>query len=235
MPNTAKVASLNTFWTKRIWRNAVENAQYIHEYEVRNSQPLITEEVTLQKRNRTSLLQGKFSPRPLTEIWSENTPEFIAPHMPGWDGQRVEPWRLESRHVFWYNLVKAMDLAPFTGQDTTFADWVGAYVDLRAIRSDPADFTRFWLEDVQLEAVPRQWVRWAVNLMQTDRKVTAGNPADGQHSSYLVDCELFLTADAPLVSVLEAVHEDAPFSFAKPLLISGDRAIPIMERLAAAL
>ncbi len=137
--------------------------------------------------------------------------------------------------VFWQQLVEVVSRAPFTAEDTTFADWVGAYVDLAAVRSDPIDFTRFWFEEVALAAVPRQWIRWAVDTVQTDRKVTGGNPADQQHSSYLLDCDVFLSADAAFVAVLQAVREDAPFSLAEPRLVRGDRTIPIMERLRAVL
>lgn len=235
MPDTAKVASLNAFWTKRVWRIAQQDAQGIHDYEATNAQPLIASEMLRQKHNRTSLLRGKFNLRPLTALMEKATPERAATRAPGWSGEPVEAWRTNSREIFWHALVSTTDRSPFTGEDRTFADWVGAYLDLPTIRSDPADFTRFWLEDVQIEAVRRQWVRWAVQMMQNDRKVTPGNPADRQHSSYLVDCDLFLSADAALISVLEIVGEDAPFPFAKPVLVSGDRSVPIMDRLAAAL
>lgn len=82
--------------------------------------------------------------------------------------------------------------------------------------------------------MPRHWLRWAVNLIQSNAKVTPGNPADEQHSTHLLDCDMFLTADARYVKVLQQVREDAPFPFAEPRLVSGDRSAPIIDRIAAA-
>ena len=82
-----------------------------------------------------------------------------------------------------------------SGEDATAADWVGAYVNLSHLSSDRADFTRFWTEDVELQRMHRIWLRWAVNLIQCESKITTGNPADEQHSTYFLDCDVFLTAD----------------------------------------
>ncbi|WP_159080521.1 hypothetical protein [Nocardia suismassiliense] len=234
MPDTAKAASLHTFWTRRIWRAAVQDAQRIHDHEAAQK-PIFDAAVALQKKNRSLLLQGNLSMRPLTALLASGSAEVAARCAQGWNGDPIEAWRLDSRMVFWQQLVEVVSRAPFTAEDTTFADWVGAYVDLAAVRSDPIDFTRFWFEEVALAAVPRQWIRWAVDTVQTDRKVTGGNPADQQHSSYLLDCDVFLSADAAFVAVLQAVREDAPFSLAEPRLVRGDRTIPIMERLRAVL
>jgi hypothetical protein len=72
-------------------------------------------------------------------------------------------------------------------------------------------------------------------VMQLDFKVTPGNPADEQHSTYLLDGDLFLSADARYISLLGKVREDSPFNFAEPRLVSGDRNIPVLDRLEAAL
>jgi hypothetical protein len=48
-------------------------------------------------------------------------------------------------------------------------------------------------------------------------------PADEQHSSYLVDSDLFLSADSRYVSALITAREDAPFAMAEPRLVSGDQ------------
>jgi hypothetical protein len=71
--------------------------------------------------------------------------------------------------------------------------------------------------------------------MQAEFKVTGGNPADEQHSADLLDCDFFLTADSNFVKVLTAVREDAPFPLAEPRLVSGDRSVPVLERLTSAL
>ena len=140
-----------------------------------------------------------------------------------------------SEPATWRELVVIGGRAILTKEDATYADWVGAYVDLSRLRSNPEDFTRFWLHDINRDAVPRNWLRLDVNLVQSCFKITSGNPADEQHSSYGVDCDLFLSADARYVSVLEIVREDAPFSFAQPRLVSGDRSVPVIDCIEATL
>lgn len=122
-----------------------------------------------------------------------------------------------------------------TREDSTFADWVGAYLNLRVPRSDLADFTRFWTDDVELERMPRNWLRWAMHLVQTTQKTGSGNPADEQHSVYLLDCDVFMSADARYIAALRMVRADAPFEFASPVLVSGDRDIQALDRIVGAL
>ncbi|MCG8919332.1 hypothetical protein L6E12_26510 [Actinokineospora sp. PR83] len=233
MPDTARVASLHGFWTKAIWRQASRDSSPLHRYEVANTQKH-DHVIATQKRQRSLFLQDKAPLRPLTGLMVHEAAD-AGRHLPGWDGRPVEPWRVAARAFHWYELVQVTARALLTREDTTTADWVGAHVDLARLRADPEDFTRFWLQDVRVDALRRQWVRWAVNLLQADQKITKGNPADEQHCSYLVDCDLFLSADARCVAVFEIVNEDAPFPVARPVLVSGDRGVPVLERIARVL
>jgi hypothetical protein len=81
----------------------------------------------------------------------------------------------------------------------------------------------------------RNWLRWAVNFVQTGFKVTPGNPADEQHGTYLLDADVYLSADATYIKVLQTVYEDAPFPMAEPRRVSGDQTIPVLDRILAAL
>jgi hypothetical protein len=132
-------------------------------------------------------------------------------------------------------LTKEDTTCPASPSRPGWADWVGAFVDLAAIQRSRSEFLRFWAYDVDLESMPRNWIRWAVNILQHTEKVTRGNPSDEQHSAYLVDCDLFLTADSRYASVLQSVREDAPFEMAETKLVSGDRAIPVLDRVRALL
>ncbi|MGC4940873.1 hypothetical protein [Kribbella sp. DT2] len=69
----------------------------------------------------------------------------------------------------------------------------------------------------------------------SDRTVSEYLLQHEQHSSYLVDCDLFLTADTRFASTLQIVKEDAPFAMAETRLVSGDRSVPVLERISAAL
>ncbi|MBM0232484.1 hypothetical protein AB0B39_27635 [Micromonospora sp. NPDC049114] len=235
MPDTATVASLNTFWTRTIWRQARETSERLHLWQ-QAQPPIAPHIVRQQRRQRHDVLETRFSFRPLTAIKARLAPETPDHYRAGWiEGDEVDAWRAELRDLYWHQLVVVPGRAVVTRQDTTFADWVGAYVDLRRLGSSRADFTRFWLYDASAEAVPRNWIRWAVRHIQTTQKISGGNPADEQHSSYLVDADIFLSADSRYVSTLKIVRDDAPFAMAEPRLVSGDRCVPILDRLAAVL
>ncbi len=229
-PDTARVASLQGFWTKRIWREAAVDSQRLHDYQ-RGQRPVRDHLLAVQRGHRAEVTRTSANVRPLTALQLAAPPGTPDSVLRGWDGQPVEAWRVASRDVYWHQLAVVGGRAAVTAEDTTFADWVGAYVDLRALRADPTEFTRFWLSDVSLQAMPRNWLRWAVSIAQTQYKVTGGNAADEQHSSYLLDCDLFLSADASFIQVLQDVREDAPFTFARPMLVSGDDSSPVVERI----
>ena len=235
MPDTTRVWSLNNFWTKQIWRAALENSQILYE---RGVGQLAERDaiISSQRTQRTEAIRTNFKMRHLAELTASPSPESpVQSDIPGWSGDPVEPWRVACRHVFWYYLVTIACRAVLTKEDATFADWVGAYVDLSRLRSSPEDFTRFWLYDVNRDAVPRNWLRWAVNFVQPAFKITPGNPFDEQHSSYLLDCDLFLSADARYISVLKIIYEESPFTIAEPRLVSGDRTLSVLDRIEASL
>jgi hypothetical protein len=234
MPDTARVWFLNNFWTKRIWGAALEDSGPMHEYETSRAH-LNDELVDTQRIQRRDFIASNFTVLPLTALTVTPNPDIPSSHLPGWQGEPAEAWRVFCCVLFWHQLAVIGGRAILTKEDATFADWVGAYVDLSKLRSDPADFTQFWLYEVILDSIPRNWLRWAVNLVQLEVKVTHGNPADAQHSTYLVDADLFLTADARYVSVLEMVRKSSPFKFARPCLVGGDRNIPVLDRLQTAL
>jgi hypothetical protein len=234
MPDTTQVWLLNTFWTKKIWRRAQIDSQPFHDYQkgLMARHRILVER---QRDNRTRMLQSGFKPGPLTEVVVTPDPDAPESYLAGWNREPVEMWRVANRDIYWRELSIVSGRAILTKEDTTIADWVGSYVDLTRLRSNHSDFTKFWFQDVDLNAMRRNWLRWAVDLAQFDYKVTGGNPADAQHSSYLLDCDLFLSADARYVDVLKLVRGDAPFNFAEPRLVSGDRTMPIIDRLTAAL
>jgi hypothetical protein len=234
MPDTTAVWLLNNFWTKKIWRQALLDSQPFHDYQKKLIVPSRIL-VDRQRDNRARMLESDFKLRPLTKLMVTPDPEAPESYLAGWDGRPAEMWRVSNRDLYWRELSVVSGRAVLTKEDTTIADWVGSYADLTSLRSSHTDFTRFWLQDVDLRAMRRNWLRWAVDIAQFNYKVTGGNPADAQHSSYLLDCDLFLSADTRYVEVLKLVREDAPFRFAEPRLVSGDRAIPVLDRLAAVL
>jgi hypothetical protein len=227
-PDTGKVASLNAFWTKRIQREAVEDSRRLHDYQ-RSQQPIKNFLVDHHQEMRSEAIRTEFNARPLTGIKATANPDAPEAYLRGWDGSPAEVWRVATREIVWHALRVAGRAT--AGEGTTYADWLGAYVDLAALKRDPAAFTAFWLEEVDVQAVPRQWLRWAVNTAQTMFKVTGGNPADEQHSAYLIDCDYLSTADARYAEVLTLVREDAPFPMATAVKVSGDTGRTMVDRL----
>ena len=234
IPLTGRVWSLNNFWTNRVWREALHDSQRMHDYEMRQA-PVRDYLIDTQKRDRNSFLQSDFKIGPLTGLVVKADQNTSETYFGGWSGEPVEFWRILLRDLHWHQLGVVVDRAAVTREDTTTADWVGAYVDLSSLRNDRADFTRFWIEDISVSNIPRNWLRCAVRVAQSYYKITSGNPADEQHSAYLVDCDLFLSADNRYISKLNFIRDSAPFSFAELRLVSGDRNIPIIDRLEAAI
>jgi hypothetical protein len=162
-------------------------------------------------------------------------PDATAEYMAGWDGTPVAEWRLRNRDIWWHALVTVYGRALFTKEHTTYADWVGAYVDLRSIRQNPESFTRLWLEEIDVRAVPRAWLRWAISSAQVTQKVTPGNPIDSQHTAYLVDCDLFLTSDVRFHHALKVVATHAPIPVGEPCLVAHDSQRSVIDRIIAGL
>jgi predicted nucleic acid-binding protein len=133
----------------------------------------------------------------------------------GWDaGTKVAPWRFELLSVQRKALVLDPIRVHITGQAATYADWIGAYVDLRRVRSNLRDFGHLILYDVVEEQLPRTWLRWAAALVQHSMKLGRGNPVDAQLAAYLIDADLFVTNDKRFTRILEAVRPSAKVSYA---------------------
>ncbi|MDJ0356048.1 hypothetical protein [Paenarthrobacter sp. PH39-S1] len=239
IPNHARVASLRTFWLKKVWRQALKDSSAMHEYQ-RGQLPMRKQVVQRQKHNRTELLRTKFKLDDLTQLAGQDEdfgPGKASPRgdLPGWDGSRRDLWRLNLAQLAWHQLAVVGPRAGITGEDRTMTDWIEPWVDLGKLRSNPKSFVQMWLEEAHIADVPRNWLNWAVDVVQWTGRVGSGNPADAQHSSYLIDCDLFLTADSRFVDILERVRADAPFPFAATVLVDGDRAKSTADRIEHAL
>lgn len=226
-PDSARVASLQTSWLKTVWRQALEDSTRMHEIQ-RDASTMRKHIVQRQKLNRSEMLRSKFVMGDLTQLIGEHK-DFGPDHatllgsLPGWDGSSTAAWRLNLAQLLWHQLGIVGPRAGITGEDRTITDWIEPWVDLGKLRSNPERFVSMWLEEASIAEVPRNWLNWAVDVVQWTSKVGSGNPADAQHSSYLVDCDLFLTADSRFVEILERVRRDAPFTFARTVLVDGDR------------
>lgn len=149
-----------------------------------------------------------------------NTVRF-AKSIDGWDGDDVASWRAEG-------LMYARDnfgVPPFS-------DWLAERVDLKAAHFPfGRDWVRFWLYGVAAKHMSRWWIRSAWQLFQRARKVTSGTPCDGQLSTYLYDCDVFLTSDKVLGEILERCRMETPAPMGRIRVISVDEALRLPDLL----
>jgi hypothetical protein len=113
---------------------------------------------------------------------------YSTPSVPlhGWKGDAVAAWRV---HAF-LSVTPALD-----DPEHPYTTWLNADVDVKAMLSDPAGWVSFWFYDVNLQAVPRCWLRWAFDFLQGFRKVTDGTPCDTQLATYLPEADVVLSSD----------------------------------------
>ena len=154
---------------------------------------------------------------------------YIVP-MPGWDGAEFDTWRGYGEQHWWDVL--------FVRRHETFLDWLGAWIDLDKIQSDPAGWVSFWTRQVSAERLPREWVRWAMNEVQATRKVTSGTPVDNQIATYLPDYAVFITSDRGFAECIEALRPSAPVPLAMTSIAPAGAAVvehvlAVLENLAS--
>jgi hypothetical protein len=232
MPDTAEVASLNSFWTKRIWREARHRASATRvDGAERSHQDLITRN---QRTNASNAEAEAFDILDLNALVASPQPGDALKGR-GWRDERpVALWRAENAVLYWYQVIVVGSRAIVTKEDSTFTDWVGAYVDLRELRRHEDEFFAMWLYDVNAKAVLRNWVAWAIVWAQMQRKVEQSGAIDAQHSAYLCDCDVFLTADKRFAHALNIVADQAPAPVATTRLVSAGSP-EIVESIFAAL
>lgn len=237
IPNPGPPASLRTFWLKSVGQEAQNDSTRLHEHQATQRQTY-DHIIWRQRWQRSELLSSRFEKQLLgsrlseLEVMADDPAHTL---VPGWDGHPVAAWRANMAQLTWYHLGIVGPRAWITKEDRTMTDWVEPYVDVKRLRRESFDFGRMWLKEARIEEVPRNWLSWAVEVVQWTPKVSSGNPADAQHAAYLLDCELFLTSDKRFARALEQVGRDAPFEFARCSVVRFDSSVPVAERIAEAL
>lgn len=151
--------------------------------------------------------QAQLARKEMIDIgWKRNPPMdktlagFNFP-VPGWRGDMVEAWRIDSLVSMTYGLAH---------RGHAYRDWVAPFVEVddRLLRS--AAWGEFWLYLADKSAMPRQWLRWAHSFAQRFRKVTPGSPGDTQLATYFIETDMVITADRALIEILEECRPYAP-------------------------
>lgn len=229
MPDTAAVESWRTFWTKRVWRAAREQSERFHELVI--ARPAIAAaddwfqtQLCNQEAMRTNNFGGDYM-----DVVLGCPPQNGGTVMGGWDGRDAAMWRVEIGDYYWHTISKPPSLVETQGE------WFAAYIDLGRVRSDAANYRKLWLDELEPLDVRREWLRFAVGYAQLVRKVKRSNALDAQHTMYLVDADLFLSADSAFIEVLKDVRRQAPFAFAEPVRVTHgkswtDSIVGVLER-----
>ncbi|MGY1748839.1 hypothetical protein [Modestobacter sp. SYSU DS0511] len=232
LPDTGAVASLDAWWLKRIYRHAVEQSDLAHEWAVQ-TEPVINSVMLNQQDNRQRFVDSGLVGDDLTTLLVSNPASHKEPDWGGWDGRPIAAWRLETRDQLAHSLLSLRARGALGGPKNTFADWVGAYVDLDRLAGDLPGFSRLWLEEVESGEVLRSWLRRTLEVVQLRRKVTHGNPVDNQHAAYLPDCDVFITRDKAYAAVLGEVAAAAPRAVGQVRLLRHDasrRVVDVLDR-----
>jgi hypothetical protein len=128
----------------------------------------------------------------------------------GWDGDHIEPWRIAAHHTF------SIALSLPQG---AYVDWLSPLIDLGKLHG--SSWVRFWFYEAATANMPTCWMRWAFEVLLSLRKVSDGTPCDTQLSTYLIECDHFVSADRVFVSTIRKSRDSAPVRIALPWLVPG--------------
>jgi hypothetical protein len=138
--------------------------------------------------------------------WNRNPPmdktlAGLRSPVPGWRGDWVEAWRIDSWSALTYALARDGD---------PYRDWIAPFVELDDGLLESAAWVEFWLYLTDRHALPRQWMRWGHSFAQRFRKTTSGSPGDTQLATYFLETDVVITADKALLAILEECRPYAP-------------------------
>lgn len=216
VPNRPNVTYYRLFWAKTVWRDAVDKADIYAEHLYRTLNPQIDTMLKVQRVNQAAVRQDLVSaPTDFLAQIARPMPNDRA-LLPGWDGE-TELWRVNTALRF----QRCLRELPAAHQPSTEADWVGAFVDLRRMYANREHANRFFLEEVALDQMRRNWLHnFAIEAGQLARRITNGNPIDQQLSVHLLDCDVLLTADKRFHTVVSAIRQQVDMGIAPTALAS---------------
>jgi hypothetical protein len=131
-------------------------------------------------------------------------------------GEKVEldGWRVYAEGT-WENLL---------AYNNSLRQWLECEIDINLLLTYYAfEFVKFWESEVQVEEVPREWLRAALYMLQSERKVTDGNPTDSAIAVHLVDADVFVSADKAFVTMANQIRSEAKFKTAHGFLVGSGK------------
>lgn len=159
------------------------------------------------KRGRKEMIDLGWKHNPAMD---KNLMGFRSPR-PGWRGDPVEAWRIESCIALSFALVR---------HGNPYRDWIGPFVELDHGLVNSAAWVEFWLYLTDKRKLPRQWMRWAHSFAGRFRRTGPGTPGDTQLATYFVETDVVVTADKTLLEILEECRLFAPCELPEGKLVS---------------
>lgn len=199
-------------WTRTMggfWEKVRSNPEKIAEQYKRQDSAALTQVREQSREVRKSVIE-------------ENVPMVNTSLLRDWKGSWRNPisgeeviadaWRVYAE-LIWRNMLST---------ETVFKQWLGCDLDIKFLLSyQSSEYMRFWQSEAIVEAVPREWIRASVYGMQSERKVTDGNPTDSAIATHAVDVDLIVSADKNFIAMLNRLQDEAPFKTAHGILVQG--------------
>lgn len=150
-----------------------------------------------QEQRRLVHSQGVRTIGPLknfTATFPDYSPEGIG-------NEPLQLWRVSA----WSCTRKALEISRHP-----YRDWLAPFLDFDLIECSETSWNRFWLREIAEAEMPRLWLQWAFEMLQSTQKVTPGTPGDAALSNYLPECDLVISADANFIRNVARIRDDAP-------------------------
>lgn len=210
-PNETFFNRARNDWSRRMggfWVRCAENPD-LEAQRVRALEGELLEDATKQIRGaRKQMAENGWKSNPPMDKTLASLPRAT----PGWSGEPVEAWRVESLVGITYALSR---------QGNPYREWICPFVEVDGGLLHTPDWVEFWLHRAEPQKLPRQWMRWGHSFAQRFRRVSKGSGGDNQLFSYLVETDLVISADKAFLEILEECRPFAPCSLPVGRLVPG--------------
>lgn len=213
-PNLAEVHRLRYDWVRRqggFWDRARDDIAPLQTDEGKRAEMALRlareQSYDIRKRLIAQKVQAG-------ETHLQRVATVVEEATPGWTGGLVEYWRVPSLYFF------RSELFVYA---SPVREWLDSDVDIAAMVLNPASVNRLWLHEMAADALPRQWLRGALEFLQGWHKVTDGTPTDATLATHLVEADRFLTADKNFARFAQRCRAEAPFRTAATYRVPGGR------------
>lgn len=213
--NIKKVRNNRKFWTKDIWKDCIDNHEKLHIEAIRTTKYEAKEIIDIQKQNKIAFAEWNINKIQLNNllVQFENDEQIANTNILLSD--QFEPWRIDCLTNL-ENIYKNIEY----NNGNILKGWLDPWIKMNDFINDKEKYYDFWLKEVEIANMKRNWIRWAIRFVQQFKKILPSNPYDEQHISHIVDIDLFLTSDKKLYSCLDIIKKQDIIKFAQPLLIS---------------